>query len=382
VRIGEEELALLILRDVTERKRAELALRKGEERLAALIESAPDAMVISDSKGEIVLVNAQTERLFGHGREELLGRPVDVLVPERFRGGHPLSRAGYDAAPQFRTMGTGKELYGLRKDGTEFPVEISLSPLESEDGPLVSSAIRDITERKLAQKEIQRTEELLQRSQKLEAIGRLAGGVAHDFNNILGVIIGYGEMAQRQLAPEHPVRSRVDQMVKAAGRAAGLTRQLLAFSRKQDLHPRLLDLNAVVAEVDKMLGRLIGEDIDLALLPAPGLGTVKADPGQIEQIILNLAVNARDAMPEGGSLTIETANVDLDEDYAAAHPPVAPGRYVMLAVSDWHRHGRGHPDPDLRTVLHHQAGGAGDGARARHGVRDRQAERGLHLGLH
>jgi len=148
------------------------------------------------------------------------------------------------------------------------------------------------------------------------------------------VIMGYGEIAQRQLGPDHPVRSRVDQMLKAAERAAGLTRQLLAFSRKQIMQPRLLDLNATIADTHKMLGRLIGEDIDVVVHAAPGLGTVKADPGQIEQILLNLAVNARDAMPKGGSLTFETANVDLDRGYAAAHPTAEPGRYVMLAISD------------------------------------------------
>ena len=182
--------------------------------------------------------------------------------------------------------------------------------------------------------ELRAAEERLFLSQKLEAIGRLAGGVAHDFNNILGVITGYGELAQRQLGPEHPAGPRVDQMMKAAERAASLTRQLLAFSRNQVMQPKLLDLNDLVADVEKMLGRLIGEDVDLVVHPAPGLGTVRADPGQIEQIILNLAVNARDAMPKGGSLTLETANVDLDEDYCAAHPPMKPGRYVMLAVSD------------------------------------------------
>jgi signal transduction histidine kinase len=177
-------------------------------------------------------------------------------------------------------------------------------------------------------------DEQLRQSQKIEAIGQLAGGVAHDFSNLLGVILGYGEMAQRELGADHPAQARVHQMMKAAQRAADLTRQLLAFSRKQVLHPKLLDLNTVVANVEGMLDRLIGEDINVVVQPAPRLGTVTADPGQIEQVILNLAVNARDAMPKGGTLTIETANVEVDEDYAATHPPLQPGRYVMLAVSD------------------------------------------------
>ena len=189
-------------------------------------------------------------------------------------------------------------------------------------------------ERKTAEATVAVRDEQLRQSQKIEAIGQLAGGVAHDFSNLLGVILGYGEMAQRELGAEHPARARVNQMVKAAQRAADLTRQLLAFSRKQVMHPKLLDLNTVVANVEGMLDRLIGENINVVVQPALRLGTVKADPGQIEQVILNLAVNARDAMPKGGSLTLETANVDVDEDYAAAHPPLQPGRYVMLAVSD------------------------------------------------
>jgi two-component system cell cycle sensor histidine kinase/response regulator CckA len=445
-------LVTAAIRNISVRKAAEKHLAQMEGRYRGLLEAAPDAMVVVNSGGEIVLLNVQAERQFGYRRDELVGQKVKNIIPEGFaeRLIADALRSPADALAQ--QIGTGIELSGRRKDGSEFPIEIMLSPLASTEGILVTAAIRDISVRKSAERRLLESEEeyrllfdsnphpmwvfdietlaflavndaavqlygfsrdeflgmtikeirpieqvpplleyletmpdspslpatqvkhrkkdgsllevagasnriefhgrrarlvlandvsekkrleaqLLQ-AQKLEAVGRLAGGVAHDFNNILGVIIGYGEMAQRQLDPEHPVRSRVDQMVKAAGRAAGLTRQLLAFSRKQVLHPRAIDLNAVVVDVDKMLGRLIGEDIDLALRPAPGLGTVEADPGQIEQIILNLAVNARDAMPEGGRLTIETANVDLDEDYAAAHPPLKPGRHVMLAVSD------------------------------------------------
>ncbi len=559
-----------------ERKASQAALARSEQRLGRLIEFAPEATVITDARGQIVLVNAQTERLFGYRRAELLGRSVEVLVPEPLRGGHETHRAIYMAHPRVRGMTDGGDLYGRRKDGTVFPVEIALSPFETEEGPLVSSSIRDVSERRKAEQALRHSRDLLdligqlakvggweldletetltwsegayrihevdpstrpslaqaidfflpearpaisaavracidsgtpwdlelplmtargrtiwvraqgvaerqgdrtvrllgalqdvtdrkrseeailketafsdavldslpgifylfdhtgrflrwnryletvsgysaeevgamhplafftgedqtlieetirkvfetgaaeveaslaskdgkrtphyfvgarfavdgvpccigagidvtarkhletqlQQSQKIEAIGRLAGGVAHDFNNLLGVITGYGELAQRQLGPEHPSRPRVDQMIKAAGRAAGLTRQLLAFSRKQVLQPKLLDLNSIVADTHRMLGRLIGEDVTVVVQPAPDLGTVKADPGQIEQIILNLAVNARDAMPKGGTLTLETANVDLDRDYCAAHPPATPGRYVQLAITD------------------------------------------------
>jgi signal transduction histidine kinase len=206
--------------------------------------------------------------------------------------------------------------------------------LETRVAERTAALTAEIAEREQANARERLLEAELRQAQKIEAIGRLAGGVAHDFNNILGVITGYGELAQRQLAPEHPARARVDQMMTAAGRAASLTRQLLVFSRREVTQPKLLDLNNIVADTQKMLGRLIGEDVELVIRAAAGLGTVKADPGQLEQIIMNLAVNARDAMPKGGSLTLETANAELDEDYAAAHPPTTPGGYVMLAISD------------------------------------------------
>jgi two-component system, cell cycle sensor histidine kinase and response regulator CckA len=318
------------LRDAAERharRLAEQAARATEAKFRALVEGAPDAMVIIDRKGTIVLVNSQAERLFGHKRQNLLGQPVEMLIPERFRGRHPEHRASYFHEAKARAAGTGMDLYGLAADGTELPIEVSLSPLDTEEGVLVASAIRDIRERK-------RLEEQFRQAQKMEAVGRLAGGVAHDFNNVLSVILGYAEMIVSDLKPEEPLRADVEEIRAAALRATDLTRQLLAFSRHQVLESKVLNLNAVIAGMEKMLGRLSGADIELTLLPASGVWNVKADPGQIEQILMNLAVNARDAMPQGGKLTIETANVELDEDYAGEHRDVGAGSYVMLAVSD------------------------------------------------
>lgn len=306
--------------EVVERKRA-------EDRFRMLVETAPTGIVISDTSGRITEVNAQAVQMFGYGREELVGMEIERLLPERFRTAHEGHRGSYAKDPHARPMGVGMELFARRKDGTEFPVEISLGPLATKEGMLISGTIVDITARK-------RMEQRLRLSQRMEAIGMLAGGVAHDFNNLLAVILGCADMLLDGLPPGDPTVGKVEMIRKAGASAADLTRQLLAFSRQQMLQPQVLDLKEIVDRTQALLGRLIGENIEVTISIDPSLGCVKADAGQIEQVILNLAVNARDAMPQGGRLTIAACNVELDDSYKENHEPVVPGRYVMLAVQD------------------------------------------------
>jgi two-component system, cell cycle sensor histidine kinase and response regulator CckA len=306
--------------DITDRKRA-------EQRFRNMVESAPDALVIVDSQGTIVLVNNQTEQQFGYRREDMLGRSVEMLLPERFRDKHVIHRRHFTDSPGVRRMGAGFDLHGRRKDGSEFPVEISLSQLESEDGMLIVSAIRDITENR-------HLEMQLRQSQKMEAIGKLAGGVAHDFNNLLTIINGYSEVMLTHLAPGDPNRQMVQEIVAAGGRAAGLTRQLLSFSRKQVWAPRVLDLADAIRDTEKWLRRLIGEDVKLQIAIAAPVWPVKMDHGQMDQVILNLVVNARDAMPRGGSLTIQVRNHLMGQVGDTANAVVPAGRYVLVSVTD------------------------------------------------
>ena len=445
IQTGESSLVCTAIRDITDRKRIEESLRR-------LLDSAPDAMVIAGQDGRIVLVNSQTEKLFGYKREELLGQPVEVLVPERFWHHHRQYRGIYMASPQARAMGVGSELFGLKKDGTEFPVEISLSPQQTDEGILVSSTIRDITERKRVDDALRQSEanframiegtygvyratpegkllvvndalvtmlgyetqeELLTRNlatdifengeytpllfdqpgtrkqitkleahwkrkdgtslpveisgravrdnkgtllyfevivenvshvrgveqrlrhvQKMEAIGRLAGGIAHDFNNVLGVIVAYSEMLNEKVQDDSEMSALVASITKAVERGGSLTRQLLAFSRQQILEPRVISIAEHLEGTKDMLARVIGEDIRLTILPGNPQLRVKVDPTQLEQVIMNLVVNARDAMPDGGKLTLETSEIDIDDDYCSRNPEARLGRHIMLAVSD------------------------------------------------
>jgi len=325
--LREAEKRRTLERAEREREEALQRLARSERLFHDLFESAPDATVIVDGQGAIRAASRQAEKLFGYGPEELNGQPVEVLIPSAARSGYHELREQFVEAPAPGFMGSGPQnLFGVRKDGTTFPVEISLSPLTTEADTLVA-AVRDITARR-------ELEEQFRQVQKMEAVGRLAGGVAHDFNNILGVILGHSQILLGGMAPNDPRRTRVEQIVSASERAAGLTRQLLAFSRRQVFETRVLDLNETIAAVIKMLGRLIGEDVALTFRPGESLGRVRADPTQIEQVLMNLAVNARDAMPDGGRLVIETANADMDDDYVRVHAGSAAGRYVCIAVSD------------------------------------------------
>jgi hypothetical protein len=435
-----------------------------QEFLAAI----PDAIVAVDQAGTIVQINSQTETLFRYTREELLGQKIEILVPERYRPDHHQFRGQFAQAPTVRRMGAGLDLFGRRRDGSEFPVEISLSPVSTGNGILVLSAIRDISDRRRIEEDLRRAneeldrktaqeigeyrgrlasiidssedsivskdlngiilswnqgaeqlygytaeeavgkpisilvpegrpdeiprilerirrgesvehyesvrltkdgrhldvsirispirnaagnpvgasaisrditaqkraEEHLRQAQRMDAIGRLAGGLAHDFNNILGIITACTELLRSHVEASEDSAEYVGNIRKAVDRGSGLTRQLLAFSKKQKIQLQLLDLNERLKETVRLLRPLMGDDVEIVVSPRSTSAVVEADLGQLDQVLINLAVNARDAMPHGGRFILETANVQLDYLYAEQHASIKPGRYVMLAVSD------------------------------------------------
>jgi two-component system, cell cycle sensor histidine kinase and response regulator CckA len=310
--------------DITHRKHAEEELRQSEERYRDLVENAHDIIYTHDLEGNYKSINAAAEQITGYTREEALRMNITQTVPpeqlETVRQMIARKLAGDRI--------TAYELEIIAKDGRRIPVEVNTA-LIIQDGVAVGiqGIARDVTERK-------KLEQQLRQAQKMEAIGLLAGGVAHDFNNLLTVIIGYSDLTITRLRDDDPLQRNLEEIRRAGNFAASLTRQLLAFSRKQILQPRVLDLNSVVAEMGRMLRRLIGEDVELRTVLRPDLGKIRADPGQIEQVLMNLAINARDAMPGGGKLTIETQAVTFTEELADQPFAVSAGIYVKLLVTD------------------------------------------------
>ena len=323
---GRREIVGTVM-DITDRKKAEQKFRD-------LLEAAPDAMVIVDRKGDIALVNSQTEKLFGYPREDLLGEPVEMLVPERYRDKHPTHRKGFFAHPRARSMGASLELNGLRRNGTEFPVEISLSPLTTEEGTLVMSAIRDITERRHAQTERELLEQRLRQAEKMESVGRLAAGIAHDFNNVLAGVFAYGEMLFED-TPEHsPLKRYAQNVLTAATRGRALVDQILDYSRSQRGKRARVDIGTALAETVELLRGSLPADIRLET-NAPQLPLVViGDATQLHQVLMNLCSNAIQATSAGGTLRVALDTAELIAERALSNGILRPGPYVCLTVED------------------------------------------------
>ncbi|MBP9144971.1 MAG: PAS domain S-box protein [Thermoanaerobaculia bacterium] len=309
------------------------APRVVDVRLRAAVESSPSGLLMIDQGGRIVLVNREIERLFGRSREELLGQPVELLVPERYRGAHPGSRATYFAAPRVRSMGAGRELFGLRKDGSEFPVEIGLTPVATGEGLFVISSIVDISARKAAEQEHQRLEEQLRQAQKLEAVGRLAGGIAHDFNNILAVIVGYTELV-RDSAARRENDGDLERVLEAAARGKELVERILVFSRRQEVVRRPMDLRQTLIEASRLLRPTLPSTVEILLDLDRTPNRILADPTSVHQVVMNLVTNATHAMPAGGAIQIGVEPFYAKDSFARAHPGLREGPFALLRIRD------------------------------------------------
>jgi PAS domain S-box-containing protein len=322
---GEIEKLVIVNRDITERTQAGEALRRSEANFRSLVENAPYGICRASADGTLLLVNPALVDILGYGSSaELLGANLFTGV-FRDPGAQKSLMEQFQSQEKFKDV----EVEWKRKDGSPITVRCSARLVKDSGGGVAYFEVtaEDVTERRLLERRFRQM-------QKMEAVGRLTGGIAHDFNNLLGVIIGYSDILEQRMAQADGLRTFVDEIKKAGTRAASLTRQLLAFSRQQVLEPKVLDLNAAVSDIEKMLRRLIGEDVEFTTRLDPALGAVKADQSQLEQVLVNLAVNARDAMPRGGKLILATGNVELDEAYARHHPGSRPGRYVILSMTD------------------------------------------------
>ena len=331
------------IRDVSDRKAAEEALRRNELRYRTLFKTVTDGVFLLSRDGHLIEVNDAACCMLGYAREELLTMRMEDIIPAD-KGKH-LHEMNRQVAEKRHLV---FEAYQRRKDGSVFPVEVAASQIDLDGVPAFMGVARDLTERLRADAENRRLQEQLQQAAKMESIGRLAGGVAHDFNNLLTAILGNVDLALGELQSGADPRENLEEIRRITLSAAKVARQLLAFSRKHVVEARTVDMNDLISHMPRMLGRLIGEDITLRTIAGTGLGTVYVDPGLIEQAIVNLVVNARDAMSTGGMLVIETADVRFDQDQVRTHPLVAPGRYVMLAISDT---GQGMSDEVQRQIF-------------------------------
>lgn len=334
-----------ITRDISSRAAAADQLRASELRLQSLVDTVLDTLVdgliIIDREGSIQAYNRACETLFGYDAPSVIGRNVRMLMPPEMSCEHDQYLRNYHQTGVRKIIGISREVTGQRKDGSTFPMHLAVGETSHRGEPVYVGIIRDLTARN-------RTEDQLRQSQKMEAVGQLTGGLAHDFNNILMVVMANAETLLELKSLSPAVRRRVQQISKATGRAADLTRQLLAFSRRQPLRPQPTNLNELVTATGKLLHRVLGETIQIKSSLASNLWTVNADRAQLESALINLALNARDAMPGGGRLLIETRNQPFDADYAARHPDITEGDYVMLAVSD---DGIGIPRESLSRVF-------------------------------
>ena len=330
------------LSDITKKHELAEQVASNEARFRGFLVSSPDALIITDRTGTIVMASQLVETVFGYKPAEIIGQRHGILVPTTQRVAHAGHLRDFFDAPEVRDMGAGQALMGQRKDGSEFPIEVRLSPYRGPDGLFVIAAVRDITQRL-------RGQDQLRQAQKMEAVGELTGGVAHDFNNLLTTILGNAELLGLDARGTDAETTALITAIRRAGeRAALLTRQLLAFSRKQSLHPEVIDLNVLIVGMMDMLRQTLGGGILVKVAPASGLWSSLVDGNQFENAILNVAINARDAMPNGGRLLIETSNTILDDDDVAANADLSSGPFVLITVSD---NGEGMTDEILRRVF-------------------------------
>jgi PAS domain S-box-containing protein len=336
-----EAIFVGIIHDLTEREGNARALYEGAAQLRAVVDTAVDGVILIDAHGTILMFNPACEKLFGFAAHEAIGQNVKLLMPPPFRDEHDSYLENYHTTGERKIIGIGREVVGQRKDGSTFPMDLSVGEATQTGESIFVGIIHDLSERK-------RTEEQLIQAQKMETVGHLSGGIAHDFNNLLTVMIGNAETLREKLKARADLKYLCDSIVFAGERGAELTHRLLAFSRRQLLQPTEIDCNELIERMDKLIRRTLREDIDIRVVLGDRLPAVLADPAQLESAVLNLALNAQDAMPTGGCLTISTERTELDERYLHTHPEVRSGEYIMVAITD---DGTGIPPDVLKQVF-------------------------------